>query len=49
MEGLQKLDSSWSLIEGDGIDIIETTDDILKGAEVVEEAPVDEEEEDDDN
>jgi hypothetical protein len=33
MEGLQKLDSSWSLIEGDGIDIMETTDDILKGAE----------------
>lgn len=48
MEGLQKLDSSWSLIEGDGIDILETTDDILKGADPVEEAPVDDEEEDDD-
>jgi hypothetical protein len=48
MEGLQKLDSSWSLIEGDGIDILETTDDILKGVETVEETPVDDEEEDDD-
>ena len=48
MEGLQKLDSSWSLIEGDGIDILETTNDILKGADPIEEAPVDDEEEDDD-
>ena len=49
MEGLQKLDSSWSLIEGDGIDILETTNDILKGADPIEEAPVDDEEEDDDH
>lgn len=45
---MQKLDSSWSLIEGDGLDILESQEDILEGAEeIVDDQTTEEDDEED--